>query len=204
MTAVYGSLLCKRNSEMAQQISNLLYIKYEKTEGNYWPKDIIVRQYVFSVMQLAEELNPEYKIWSDNQSLVKCSAWDTDWFDKACKEIDAGRCKLPDKKGANRIKSSLDKLGDFYRYTLHGNWSNASDIFFWKDDDNYPVLLEDIVKVIEFIITQEIGWSNGLDYYDSTISGGSNRFDQSKERMGKKYQMLALYEIVSYFVITIG
>lgn len=61
------------------------------------------------------------------------------------------------------------------------------------------VFCKDIVKVIEFIITQEIGWSNGLDYYDSTISGGSNRFDQSKERMGKKYQMLALYEIVSYF-----
>lgn len=194
--AIYGNILKQHNSDLAKSVAEELYKLYAMQDSD-WPRNLLVRQWVCSIFQIAEYLNPDYDVWSANKSSIH-STWDVDYLSVASKEVQKETNYLGDGYGAAIIEHSLLSASDFYRYTLHGNWSNASSIFYYKADEDYPVFLEEIAKSIEYIIKHEIGWNTELDQHDCIYSGSTGRFDQSRERIGKKYQWLGLYEIVSY------
>lgn len=194
--AIYGSILKQYDSDLTKTVAEELYKLYAIHE-NDWPRNLLIRQWVCSIFQFAEYLNPDYDVWSANKNAIH-SKWNVEYLSVASSEVKKDTNYLGDGYGATKIEHSLLSESDFYRYTLHGNWTNASSVFHYKEDEDYPVILEDIAKSIEYIIKHEIGWTAELDQHDCTYGGSTGRFDQSRERIGKKYQWLGLYEILSY------
>ena len=95
---------------------------------------------------------------------------------------------------------------DFNRYIIGTNGHSYSDVFVNGERNidetaelgyKYDVNLDDIAKAIAILIKEKYKYSDALGNYDKDIYS-RNRFDQSQERIGKKYQWIGYYEVLSY------
>lgn len=195
LCAAYGSLLKSRNDYLSHEVAESLYFCYAINQDN-WPSNVIIRQWICSIFQFAEHLNPAYKVWSDNIAALR-TTWNINLLEEAETAVREDEGYLGYGRGARKIEDSLYHL-DFYRYVLHGNWSDKSQTFYYKAVKDHPIELPKIAKAIEFVIKNNIGWTSDLDLIDGFHSGGVNSYDQTRERIGKKYQWLGLYEVVGY------
>ena len=127
------------------------------------------------------EAQPPYS-YSDNlRSLVGNSDFDKEDF-------------FGDSQGSKRLNHSLYHW-DFSRYVIGTNSRSTSGIFFWSK--NKPVSLSFISNTIAYIIKNKYHWNDEIGEYDAMVPY-QTRMENSVERIGKKYQWLALNEVYAY------
>lgn len=101
-------------------------------------------------------------------------------------------------KGTYLLEHSLCKGGnggsDFCRYTLHMNNTYESYIYYRTEQDNAGVSMFDVQNSIIQYILEHIGWNENISELDVNNTS-SSRFENKKERIGKKYQWLGLFNV---------
>ena len=192
-SAAYASLVLSRDKETSKEVATYIQSIYYK-EKTTAPVDLVVRHWSMKIVELASHLNQDYSGWSELVALMP--------FDSVKNPFELGDLKSPwdtdsffgSEGGAYTLQHSLFHW-DFYRYIIGGNSSVSSSIFWHEHKDD--VLLEDIASAIAYIIRDQYKYSDALSIYDKGVYHG-DRYSHNKERIGKKYQWLGYYQVLSY------
>lgn len=189
--AVYGYLLRTKNLELVKAVADFVKKRYYSNDNGKVVADINLRQWTLMILDRAEALFPDSGYFSDLRLPFK-SGHPTKRMLK--KEIPEGY--FGEGKGAAQLEYSLSMGSDFYRYTIGGNSFPDSHEFFELDEkgDPKPLKLELILRMIASIIKNEYRYSKILDYYDANLYS-RDRHHNAIERIGKKYQWLALWRV---------
>lgn len=191
--SAYASLVLSRNKETVKEVAAYLQSIYYKDKSSA-PADLVVRHWSMKIVELASYLNTDFSGWSEIVSLMPFDSvenpfklgdlntpWDTDEF-------------FGGQGGAFTLQHSLFHW-DFYRYIIGGNSSTSSSVFWNEQKDD--VSLRDIASAIAYIIRDQYKYSDFLSEYDKSVYHG-DRYTHNKERIGKKYQWLGYYQVLSY------
>lgn len=192
-SAAYASLVLSRDKVTAKNVAGCITGIYYKNKAAA-PIDLVVRHWTMKIVELASYLNPDYSGWSDLVALMP--------FDSVKNPFELGDLDIPWETddffgtgvGAHSLQHSLLHW-DFYRYIIGGNSSISSSIFWHERKDD--VLLKDIASAVAYIIRDQYQYSDALSIYDKGVYHG-DRYNQNKERIGKKYQWLGYYQVLSY------
>ena len=189
--AAYGCLLRTKNLELVKAIADFVKNRYYSNDSGKVVADINLRQWTLMILDRAEALLPESVYFSDLKLPFK-SGHPTKRMLK--KDIPEGY--FGEGKGAAQLEYSLSLDSDFYRYTIGGNSFAESNEFFELDEKGNPkaLKLELILKMIAYIIRHDYKYSKVLDYYDAN-QYSRDRHHNATERIGKKYQWLALWRV---------
>ena len=192
-SAAYASLVLSRDKEITKEVAvHLQSIYYNNKTAA--PVDLVVRHWTMKIVELASHLNQDYTGWSDLVAMMP--------FNSVENPFELGDLQIPweddeffgSEGGARTLQHSLLHW-DFYRYIIGGNSRVSSSIFWYKQEDD--VLLGDIASAIAYIIKDQYKYSDRLSEYDKSVYHG-DRYSQNKERIGKKYQWLGYYQVLSY------
>ena len=187
-SAVYGVLLVTRNAELAHNVTELIYINYYKNIINV-PSEISVRCWTLKIIELNSVLNPTDNYWVRSQPpYVRTDNLMVTSDNKFKSELYFGT-----DRGSIRLYTSLFQW-DFNRYIIGTN-SRANSQTYIKDDNG--VLLQDITNAVAYRIKEVYKYSRHISNYDSSLPYNS-RMINSHERIGKKYQWIALGEVKAY------
>lgn len=196
LAAVYGATL---NTAQLNELPELaLYIvEHIFSKKEVYP-NVLVRDYARNIVEYAlfkekielidaEVIRPPYNsVLPDNYpSNEEIDSYEFDWNSKEFKHIYGSQ---------NRILSSMvteygrgmRSCGDFGRYTFQ------SALSLWKDLD--PNLLSNYACKLIF---EKFGYNVDIHGQFDRHAGMGDRFESKVERIGKKYQWLALYEVVA-------
>lgn len=192
-SAAFASIVLSRDKEIAKEIATHIQSIYYMDKKSA-PKDLVVRHWSMKIIELASHLNPDYFGWTELMALMP--------FDSVKVPFKLGDLNSPwgdvsffgSEGGAYSLKHSLFH-GDFYRYIIGANNYKYSPIFRLNKNDD--ILLSDIASAIAYIIRDQYKYSAALSEYDKKVYHG-DRFHQNKERIGKKYQWLGYYQVLSY------
>lgn len=192
-SAAYASIVLSRDKDVAKEVATYLQDIYYKDKSSA-PVDLVVRHWSMKIIELASYLNPDYSGWTELIDLMPFDSvkdpfsfddLNSPWKEETFFGIDGG---------ASSLHHSLF-YWDFYRYIIGGNNNEYCPMFrFGKNDD---ILLSDIASAIAYIIRDQYHYSAALSEYDKKVYHG-DRFYQNKERIGKKYQWLGYYQVLSY------
>ena len=191
--AVYGYLLRTKNLKLVKAVADFVKKRYYSNDNGIVVADINLRQWTLMILDRAEALFPGIGYYSDLKLPFK-SGHPT----KRMLKNDIPEGYFGEGKGAAQLEYSLSLGSDFYRYTIGGNSFAESKEFFELDEKGNPkaLKLELILKMIAFIIKHDYKYSKVLDYYDAN-QYSRNRHHNATERIGKKYQWLALWRVYS-------
>ena len=203
--AIYGVVLKSKDREFIKDIAEFTYENIFKN-GNP-PLHIHLRQYARLIVERAHYLDliDSAKYTSSKPMYNSTNNLKAITDEKIKKEIGSsiGTENMLYSTGIIGNGSGIES--DFYRYILGGN--NIGTTVFSKINKNTSIIqLEDrdmySVDELASLIANEvysIGWSNELGELGSnTYSQG--RYNNKKERIGKKYQWLALYSVLAKLV----
>ena len=190
-SAVYGYMLRTKSLEQVRAIADFVKKRYYSNENDRVVADVNLRQWTLMILDRAEALLPGSGYFS-NLKLPFKSGLPTKRMLK--KDIPEGY--FGEGKGAAQLEYSLSMSSDFYRYTIGGNSFAESNEFYELDEKGYPkpLKLELILKMIASIIKNEYKYSKILDNYDANVYS-RERHHNAIERIGKKYQWLALWRV---------
>lgn len=188
-SAVYGVLLLKRDNalahEVAETVFNSLYGK-----DKLIPFDLEVRSWILKILEVNHQFNPEDSFWRDATPPYQRTDNMMEIPDGESFEDEA---YFGEGRGAKKMYHSLFS-GDFNRYIIGSNSRNESLTYF---RDEKPVLLKDITNAVAYRIKHIYGYSNLLSDYDEGMRR-DGRLIRQAERIGKKYQWIALAEVKAY------
>ena len=186
--AVYGMALRVRNPNVLRELGKTVYdLNY--AEPDRVPSDLMVRLWTMKTMERVSTLVTDFIYWNkvlppfntgDNpfELLSETGIVDNDFFGTS--------------NGSHLLYLSLFEQSDFNRYVIGTNSKLTDRLLVTKNDKE--VLLSDIAVMIGVRI-KELGWSDELGNLDNG-KYSSSRFDNEKERIGKKYQWIAYYDIM--------
>lgn len=187
--AVYGAIATIDNAKLSDEVSKKLFEFHYSSKRA--PRDLMVRHWTLKIFEYAHHLNANSTVWNDAQppysypdnlrSFVGNNDFDREDF-------------FGDSQGSKRLNHSLYHW-DFSRYVIGTNSENTSGIFFWSKDE--PVSLSFISNAIAYIIKNKYHWDDEIGEYDAMVPY-QTRMENSVERIGKKYQWLALNEVYAY------
>lgn len=190
---VYGVLLTKRNRNLTHNVAKLIFEKYY-SEDITVPQELAVRNWTLRILNFNTVMNPEDHYWNDaqppyvrNDNLMEYPAeepFDDNYFGEG--------------RGSKWMRTSLFAW-DFYRYIIGGNSSVNSHTYI--DEDGQGIVLKDIAKACAYRIKEVYKYSETLASYDEKVPY-QTRMHNTVERIGKKYQWLALGEIKAYLADT--
>lgn len=192
----YGCAL--RNSKDYENIEKLAYRFYDKVfKSKQPPEHILLRDYAKGVIERALIINPKLKI----DHLIIAPPYNSRPFKKPPTIEEIKGYQLNDKAadyylGQNYIISSMQPdhselyggggYGDFGRYIFQSTLSN------WKITDLSIQQLSNIAVKRVF----ELGYDVNLHgYFDRRLGSGRANKEPGVERIGKKYQWIAFYEL---------
>lgn len=196
IAAIYGTVVRSDNSDDIFELSSTLYnVIYKNTRTI---DNIIIKLYSYKYFRYVKE---KYFInLYDDIELEKKSEWyeslpSNEEIDQY--KFDLEECQKDKRKFANStiIDSMVTEYGrgvcgygDFGRYTLQ------------RYLEPFAYLFEDI-QLLANMATKRV-FEYGYDYklfgeYDSAVKYFQNRHEHSIERIGKKYQWIAMYELLS-------
>lgn len=201
--AAYAALVQKRDIKVCKEVAEYIRTQYYNSRDNA-PVDLVVRHWTMKIVELASILDNTYTGWTELLGLLPLSSV-KDPF-KAPKYDETKNNKyFGDTPGAQKLHNSLF-LGDFNWYIVGLRSYNYSDTFVNPNrtidettglGHGCDVNLNDVIYAIAILIKEKYCYSDILGEYDKTISN-ENRFDQTTERIGKKYQWLGYFEVLSY------
>lgn len=201
--AGYAALVLARDNDKSVEVADYIRSKYysDKTMA---PSDIVVRNWTLKIIELASILDNTYAGWSTVKTLMPFTSKKNP-FDGVDQEAVRMDDYFGNKPGAKAIHTSLFAW-DFYRYILGANNNTYSPVF---ADSKRPVdkikelnregdvKIDDIADAIAVLIKDKYMYSDTLGEYDKSVYHG-DRYDNNKERIGKKYQWLGYFEVLSY------
>ena len=195
--AIYG-VTCNREVSMEEvdKIADNVYNRYYAQRNNA-PADLIIRQFTLSILERAE-VRGASKHWSELCEKTKLRFESSNPFNDM---DDASALSDNDTFGASRqskkIYNSLYSYdGDFNRYVIGTNNDSVSRDFFEEKEHRQceGISLKKIIRMVGGFIKKDLGWNDAVAIATEG-QGSKNRHDNSTERMGKKYQWIALYNI---------
>lgn len=201
--AMYATLVLNRDLFICKEVAEYIRGKYYSSKKDA-PVDIVVRQWTLKIVELASILDVTYDGWNKVVDLMPFDSVENP-FDGVDYNIVRDENYFGTTAGCKSINFSLFAW-DFYRYILGTNNNIYSPVFadkkraindvgrLYKDGD---VKIDDIADAIARIIHENYKYSNELGEYDRGVSHG-DRYENSKERIGKKYQWLGYFEVLSY------
>lgn len=191
--AAYGCALLSKDAEKLPNLAQCVYRHIFDVEGEVYP-DALVRDYAKGVIEYALSKNPDIKMGSKpytppyKSSFVEVFPSDEEIKSYSKKDKD-GKWLTP---GIDYILESMvtehgySVYGDFGRYIFQSHLSG------WQID---PQKLSNLA--VKWII-EKYGYKEKLfGVYDKTIGYGRMRQVYPGERIGKKYQWIALNEMVA-------
>ena len=189
--AVYGYTLRTKNHDLVKSIAEHVKKRYFSDASGKVVVDIVLRQWTLMILDRAEYLYPDSGYFSSLQPPFK-SGLPTSRMLK--NEIPEGY--FGEGKGAAHLYYSMNLGSDFYRYTLGGNSFAESHEFFEMDEQGTPkaLKLSLLLQMMAPIIKNDFKYSKVLDEYDSD-KYSRDRHHNAMERIGKKYQWLALWRV---------
>ncbi|MCR5711056.1 MAG: trypsin-like peptidase domain-containing protein [Prevotella sp.] len=189
--AVYGYLLRTKNLELVKAVADFVKKRYYNDDNGKVIADINLRQWTLMILDRAETLLPGSGYFS-NLKLPFKSGKPT----KRMLKNDIPEGYFGEGKGAAQLEYSLSIASDFYRYTIGGNSFSESREFFELDEKGEPkaLKLDLILRMIAYIIKHDYKYTKTLDYYDAN-QYSRDRHHNKTERIGKKYQWLALWRV---------
>lgn len=189
--AIYGVVLVSEDIEFIEHIAVEVYNRIYKDKKP--PCNIVLREWTLKILDRARYLGVQ-----------------TDLFEKSIppfeneivmpSEIDY-ESLLGDSRGSVAIYQSVFGFMDFSRYIIGTNSNNMSDQFTKDkliDDLTGDISFFSLKEIQKMIISEvhKIGWNDDLGKINE--QGLSyNRYKNDTERIGKKYQWLALYDVVA-------
>lgn len=195
--AIYGVTLTSFSSEQSlTEIAEYIFrIYYEKDESV--PQDIIVRQWQLKILERVNHLNGGFWCWEKILSKSRLIST-SDTFKEDLELGNLSGIFGTSQKGTFLLEESLCNGGnggsDFCRYTLHMNNTYSSYTYYKNKNDKNGVSMFDVQKSIIQYILSNIGWTEDLSNIDIKNTSTS-RFESKKERIGKKYQWLGLFNV---------
>ena len=201
--AVYATLVLTRNPKKSKEIAEYICCTYYNSKESA-PTDLVVRNWTMRIVEYASYLDKSYNGWSELKNLMPFNSVSNPFKEE---KYDEASCDdyFGTTNGAKMLYDSLF-ASDFNRYIIGTNGHSYSDVFVNGERNidetaelgyKYDVNLDDIAKAIAILIKEKYKYSDALGNYDKDIYS-RNRFDQSQERIGKKYQWIGYYEVLSY------
>lgn len=188
-SAVYGVLLLKRDNALAHEVAETVFNNlYGKDK--LIPFDIEVRSWTLKILEVNHQCNPGDSFWRDATPPYQRTDNMMEIPDGESFEDEA---YFGEGQGAKKMYHSLFS-GDFNRYIIGLNSRNESLTYF---RDEKPVRLKDITNAVAYRIKHAYGYSNLLSDYDEGMRR-DGRLIRRAERIGKKYQWIALAEVKAY------
>jgi hypothetical protein len=189
--AIYGVVLVSEDQAFIEHIAVEVYNRIYK--DNKPPCNIVLREWTLKILDRAKYLGVQ-----------------VDLFDKSLPPFE-NNIELPadvdfesflgESRGSKAIYQSVFGFMDFARYIIGTNSDNMSDQFTKNkliDGLTGEIAFYSLNEIQKMIISEvhRLGWNDDLGKINE--QGLSyNRYKNDTERIGKKYQWLALYDVVA-------
>lgn len=193
-SALYGFVLMSDDKEKIGTIAKNIY-EFSFKNKNPYP-DLRVREWMLRILDRDRFVNKSSFFENSKPPYESDKILCIDDVESKNKQLQDSFDKS---KGTQKLVSSIFGWSDFNRYTIGTNSSNEHhDISF------VPVTVDDDVKLKKFSLNQEIyqignkikelGWNEELGKLDDNRTS-INRIENERERIGKKYQWISLYNV---------
>lgn len=190
LCAVYGVVVASRDATFVSKVADTVRKMFfgENREG---PMDLQIRKWALKILERDHYLTPASKHFDECTPPLNTPSP----FDYLTVTEKAGGNKefFGTSQGSKLLYDSLFGFEDFARYIIGTNSSTTNHSFLYKDRDE-EVLLTEIQEMVAQRI-KEMGWSDKLGVFDNGRYSPS-RYDNKKERLGKKYQWIAYNNIL--------
>ncbi|MCR4798904.1 MAG: trypsin-like peptidase domain-containing protein [Bacteroidales bacterium] len=190
LCAVYGVVVQSRDAALVDEIAGLVREMFYGEHGE-GPMDLQIRNWTLKILERNHYLTPTSKYFEECTPPNNTPSPFV--YLKAKVKADGNEKFFGKTQGSKMLYDSLYGSKDFARYIIGTNSSNTNHCFLYRDRDE-EVLLSNIQEMVAQRI-MEMGWNDKLGMYDDNRYSIS-RFDNKKERLGKKYQWLAYYNIL--------
>ena len=189
--AIYGALLITRDNKVVEEVA-ISILKNLYAKGHQYPHNLLVRQWTTLIIEYASQLsgNNNLKIPNFKDRLINDNplAWDLSGITYKL---------LGDTPGGKRLQYNVSSEGplpsDFNRYIIGTNSSNINRHFITKD--NKAIGLNSIEKMLVKEMLN-LGWNDHLGNID-TYAPPYERYDNAKEKIGKKYLWIAYQNVMA-------
>lgn len=189
--ALYGHLLRRRDTKECNAMAkDILHYFYSERSA---PEDVLIRQWTLLILLFTDELNGNHHYASQ----TKPPFTSENPFDKIIdKNASNDETYFGESYGSRKMHFTLfDRMTDFNRYILGSNYSPLSSVFFILENDELnSVKTDDIALMIANVAKRDFGWSDSLGREDVNMES-LGRYNNKRERFGKKYVWLALYKV---------
>lgn len=191
---IYGCVLQSDNLEFYKELCEKIYFYIFNKEKVY--PNILLRDYARNIIEYAQYLNIPLDI---NTNKIK-PPYNSDFppalpSDEEIDKLDPSKNGQEYKKEDSCIYSILSSMATEHGRRMYGDFGRyvfQSALRVWDVDAN---LLSNYAISLIF---NKYGYSKELfNNFDSRIGSGRGRFNKQIERIGKKYQWIALYEILA-------
>ena len=198
--AVYGALLLLQEVELSNTVSLLIYDYHFQDKQPV--EDVRVREWFLKILLYTKIQKEGINLFSKVLPPYKPQA------DISYDNIEIDDNYFGDTNGSQKLMYSLCRFSDFHRYILGFNSDVESRIYtlMQHGKNEIPSMLP--LVQLQSMIAQEIktlGWSDKLGALDNNVYS-AGRYDNQRERIGKKYQWKALFAIearlMDHFVVT--
>lgn len=185
-------------STSIEHIADYIYEQYY-CRPELVPQDIVVRYWQLKILERVAYLKPKSEHWGKIKALKRFKAQKSPMYNgEEALEDKKDYLGIPETKYSALVDSLFNHMSDFCRYTLHMNNTMFSRTYFEKKDDkDSGVSMLRVQRSIIQLLKNEIEWNDRLESLDSSHSS-SGRMNNEKERIGKKYQWMALFKIEAY------
>ncbi len=198
--AVYGVLLLLQDVELSKTISLLVYDYHFQDKQPV--EDVRVREWLLKILLFTKTQKDGIDLFSKALPPYKPQekiALDT---------IKIGDDYFGLTNGSKKLWYSLCEFSDFHRYILGFNTNSESRIYTLTPyGKNGSLSMLPLIR-LQSMVGQKInslGWNDKLGELDNEVYS-RERYDNLRERIGKKYQWKALFaveaQLMDHFVIT--
>lgn len=198
--AIYGALLLLQDVDLSNTVSLLIYDYHFQSKQPV--EDVRVREWLLKILLFTKTQDGGIDQFSKATPPYKPQE------EIALETIGIGDEYFGRTDGSRRLRFSLCEFSDFNRYILGFNSNNESRIYtlMAHDQKGKPSMLP--LVLLKSMVAQKInslGWNDQLGELDNGVYSTS-RYDNLRERIGKKYQWKALFaveaQLMDYFAIT--
>jgi hypothetical protein len=188
--AAYGMCLRLRDAELIGDLGKTLY-ELNYSDPTNIPDDLMVRYWSMKIIERAYSLNPKFEYWGKIKPPFSTG---NNPFNLLLKSGDVENADyFGVSNGSHLLYNSIFGFSDFNRYVIGTNTPPFNRVLI-EGDTHKAVQQEDIKKMIA-VRVNELGWNEELGETDDG-KYSTSRFENEKERIGKKYQWLAYYDIM--------
>lgn len=187
--AIYGALLLLRDVDLCNDVS--LHIYEYHFQGKQPVEDVRVREWLLKILLFTRTRKNGI-----NRFLMALPPY------KPQGEIDLEMIEIGDDyfgrtEGSRKLRYSLCDVSDFHRYILGFNSNSESRIYTLISHDQSGRISMLPLDQLQSMVAQKIkslGWNDKLGELDNGVYS-AGRYENLRERIGKKYQWKALFAV---------